>query len=184
MKRCIFLMCLGVSLVFAGHSFASAAVFEISPKESRCIFKLKNIAGDTIGVWGAFRGRFEVSPENVLQTLTVEVDLRSVNTGHTQRDVDLQGPDFFDAAKYPAAKFIAQKIEGEKILGELTFKGKTKPWSAQYTLVPQGNGVVLSAKGVISRKDFALTYNPRLADGSFLLGDLVEIELVAVGISR
>lgn len=64
-------------------------------------------------------------------SVDVAIDLRSVDTG-SRLDEDIQGPDFFDTAKFPVATFrsTAVKFVGDKpdtISGNLTIKGITKP---------------------------------------------------------
>ena len=64
-------------------------------------------------------------------SVDVAIDLRSVDTG-SKLDEDIQGPEFFDTAKFPVATFksTAVRFVGDKpvaINGDLTIKGITKP---------------------------------------------------------
>src|SRR5436189_1392522 len=62
-------------------------------------------------------------------TLTIDVD--SVDTGHADRDASLRSSGFFDAEKFPAITFRTRRVErvGEstyRIVGDLTIRDVTK----------------------------------------------------------
>lgn len=62
----------------------------------------------------------------------VTIDAKSVNTGSSQFNEHIQGPDFLDTAKYPTITFKSDKVkfDGDKVTavsGDLTIKGITKP---------------------------------------------------------
>lgn len=64
--------------------------------------------------------------------VSIEIDTRSVDTGHEGFNGHIQGPDFLDTAQFPTATFKSSKVlfEGDKptaVEGELTIKGITKP---------------------------------------------------------
>ena len=98
------------------------------------------------------------------------------------------GPELFDAGKFPKAQFSSKKIEGNKIIGDLTLKGKTKEIALVYMLGnvaadPSGHSSVdLTAKGVISRKDFGILYNRKLDSGGVLIDDHVELDIAIRGV--
>jgi polyisoprenoid-binding protein YceI len=65
-------------------------------------------------------------------SVDVVIDMRSVDTGFATFDEHIQGPDFFDTAKFPTANFKSTKVtfDGDKpskIDGNLTIKGVTRP---------------------------------------------------------
>lgn len=64
--------------------------------------------------------------------VVIEIDTRSVDTGHEGFNGHIQGEDFLDTASYPTATFKSSKIifEGDTptaVEGDLTIKGITKP---------------------------------------------------------
>lgn len=70
--------------------------------------------------------------------VNIEIDTRSVSTGHDAFNQHIQGADFLDTAQFPTATFKSTKIvfEGETpsaVEGELTIKGITKPVSFKVT---------------------------------------------------
>ena len=64
-------------------------------------------------------------------TVNVTIDVTSIDTGVSQRDSDLKGPNFFDAAQFPTATFVSTSVAksggGLTISGNLTLHGVTKP---------------------------------------------------------
>lgn len=64
--------------------------------------------------------------------VNIEIDTRSVATGHEAFNEHIQGADFLDTATYPTATFKSSKVifDGDKptsVEGDLTIKGVTKP---------------------------------------------------------
>lgn len=64
--------------------------------------------------------------------VNIEIDTRSVATGHEAFNEHIQGADFLDTATYPTATFKSSKVifDGDQptaVEGDLTIKGVTKP---------------------------------------------------------
>jgi len=119
-------------------------------------------------------------------SVEVSIDAASVNTGVDQRDAHLRSGDFFDVERFPTITFKSRKVEkaGEgalKITGDLTMHGVTRPvvLDAEYAGSAKdpwgGVRAGFSARAVLDRKDFGLTYNQLLETGGVLVGETVEI---------
>ena len=119
-------------------------------------------------------------------SVEVSIDTSSVNTGVDQRDAHLRSADFFDVERYPAITFRSRKVEKAgagalKITGDLTIHGVTRPvvLDAEYAGSAKdpwgGVRAGFSARAVIDRKDFGLTYNQLLETGGVLVGETIEI---------
>ncbi|HXY69845.1 MAG TPA: YceI family protein [Gemmatimonadales bacterium] len=119
-------------------------------------------------------------------SVEVSIDAGSVNTGVDQRDAHLRSGDFFDVERFPTITFKSRKVEkaGEgalKITGDLTMHGVTRPvvLDAEYAGSAKdpwgGVRAGFSARAVLDRKDFGLTYNQLLETGGVLVGETVEI---------
>jgi polyisoprenoid-binding protein YceI len=127
-------------------------------------------------------------PENPLET-TVEasVDVTSINTSDENRDGHLRSADFFDTENHPTMDFHSTGVryEGGEFLvdGDLTIRGITKPVTFDFEFGgfgtdPYGNYKAgATAKTVINREDFGLTWNAALETGGVLVGKDVTIEL-------
>jgi polyisoprenoid-binding protein YceI len=121
-------------------------------------------------------------------SVTVQVD--SINTNDTQRDIHLKADDFFNAEKFPEMKFESTKLEATstvneyKMHGNLTIRDITKPvvFDLEYAgIVPKdpfGNtkaGFFIS--GSINRQDFGLSFNVLLGTGNLAVSDKVKINI-------
>lgn len=129
-----------------------------------------------------------VAPENPLElTLDAKVDVTTINTKDEGRDNHLRSADFFDVENYPAITFTSSGVrhEGGDFLvdGDLTIKDVTKPVTftvefGGFGTDPWGNYKAgATAKTVINREDFGLTWNAALETGGVLVGKDVTIEL-------
>ncbi len=140
------------------------------------------------------RGHFDIkeatliAPENPLEaSLTAKVDASSLSTKDEGRDQHLRSADFFDVETYPTIDFVSTgvRLEGGDFLvdGDLTIRGTTKPVTFDvdfggFGSDPWGNYKAgATAKTVINREDFGLTWNAALETGGVLVGKDVTIEL-------
>jgi len=129
-----------------------------------------------------------VAPENPFDlTLDAKVDVASVNTKDEGRDNHLRSADFFDVETYPTMTFVSTGVRekgGDFLVdGDLTIKDVTKPVTftvefGGFGTDPWGNYKAgATAKTVINREDFGLTWNAALETGGVLVGKDVTIEL-------
>jgi polyisoprenoid-binding protein YceI len=129
-----------------------------------------------------------VAPENPLEaTLQAKVDAASLDTKDEGRDGHLRSADFFDVETYPTIEFASTgvRLEGGDFLvdGDLTIKDVTRPVTFEvefggFGTDPWGNYKAgATAKTVINREDFGLTWNAALETGGVLVGKDVTIEL-------
>jgi len=129
-----------------------------------------------------------IAPENPLEAkVEATVDVASVNTRDEGRDAHLRSADFFDAENHPTMTFRSTgvRIENGEFLvdGDLTIRGITKPVTFDFEFGgfgsdPYGNYKAgATAKAVINREDFGLTWNAALETGGVLVGKEVTIEL-------
>ena len=119
--------------------------------------------------------------------ITATIKTASFTSGDENRDGHVRGADFFDVEEYPEMTFASTSHSGSgetyEIHGDLTIRGITKP--ATFSLDfggfgtdPWGNYKAgATAKTVINREDFGLTWNTALETGGVLVGKDVTIEL-------
>ena len=183
-------------IVLAIPVFTYAATWEMDPVHSSFQFKIRHLTVSNVkGEFSKSRGVVTIDDQNIAN-LKVEVfiDTASVNTGNTQRDEHLKGPDFFDVAKYSTITFVSKKViktepNRLKVVGDLTIHGVTREITVDVegptpeVKDPWGNfrrGATATAK--INRRDFGLTWNKVLDSGGLVVGDevniYVEVELV------
>lgn len=77
-------------------------------------------------------GKITIDRAAKTASVDVTIDAKSVNTGSTQFNEHIQGPDFLDTGMFPTITFKSNKVkfDGDKVAsvdGNLTIKGITKP---------------------------------------------------------
>jgi len=141
------------------------------------------------GTFETFTGTVEFNEEDpAASTVSVQIDVASINTKDEKRDGHLKSPDFFDVANFPSLSFVSKKVEvvdetHGKIIGDLTIRGVTN----EVALNTEYNGqskspwgttsAGFSAETKISRKEWGLTWNAPLETGGVLVGDDVTISI-------
>src|SRR3954471_23226866 len=111
--------------------------WELDPVHSKASFAVKHAGLST------FRGHFNevdaaLTDASGTPTLTGSVKVASVDVPVDQLKGHLQGPDFFDAERFPEITFKASQVsqDGERlnVKGELTMRGVPQPIDAVGTL--------------------------------------------------
>ncbi len=162
-----------------------SGTYTIDPAHSRVFwsvnhFGLSNYTAQFNGVSGTLTLNAD---DPAASSVEATVDTATVLTGHpfpqqADFDVELQNPQWLDAAQFPTATFKSTKIEvtGDNtgtMEGDLSFRGVTKPVTfdvtfngemAKHPFAP-GAAVGFSAQGKINRSDFGLdTFLPNVGD--------------------
>jgi len=116
-------------------------------------------------------------------TVEFTAQVASIDTESEGRDKHLKGEDFFNAEKFPTITFKGKLVkEGDKyfLKGDFTMRDVTKAVSFDVTYggsVETGRGTKAGFKvnGKIKRFDYGLKWDSALANGSYVVGDEVEI---------
>ena len=114
-----------------------------------------------VGKFGDFSGQAVVEDDE-LKSVSLDIQIASVDTTMEKLNNHLQSPDFFDAREYPSAKFETTRInrneDGDHILtGNLTLHGETKEISFPANVGMTNGQLDLSAKLTIDRTEFGMT---------------------------
>lgn len=143
-------------------------------------FKVKHLMISTVkGKFGTFSGGIQEDG-----TVSVSMNVNSINTGNDDRDGHLKSADFFNTEEYPTIDFNGTISEDlTTITGEITIKGITK----EVTLNTNYNGVGVDPwgntkhgweiTGSINRSDFGLTWNAPLETGGVLVSEEVKLTM-------
>ncbi|WP_314646924.1 YceI family protein [uncultured Microbacterium sp.] len=162
--------------------------YVLDPSHSEVTFSVRHMMISKVrGTFGV-KSATLVAPENPLETkVEASVDVTSVDTNDEGRDQHLRSGDFFDTENFPTMDFVstgARSENGELLVdGDLTIRGITKPVTFEvdfggFGSDPWGNYKAgASAKAVINREDFGLTWNAALETGGVLVGKDVTINL-------
>ena len=167
---------LGTALAAAAFVFAAqasqAADYRIDAGHSFVQFKISHIGVSwMIGTFDTLSGSFtydpDAGPEG--QSVSVEIDTASVDTGHAERDKHLRSADFLHVDEFPTATFVSTGYEGDgesgTITGDLTLHGVTKPIAIAVKKVGAGQDpwggyrAGFEGSASITRKDFGMGYN-------------------------
>jgi polyisoprenoid-binding protein YceI len=124
-----------VALVVSGLTSHAPAkeIYNFDQTGSTIGFSVHQFLGTTRGKFTHFSGRIEVDrerPEN--SSVTVQIDVRSLDTHLKKRDDHLRSAEFFNVEKFPNMTFKSRNVkrtgpQSGDILGDLTMHGVTKP---------------------------------------------------------
>lgn len=112
-------------------------------------FSVRHFFTPVSGTFREYSVDFRFDPSNPTNSsVTVEIDVASVDTNNERRDNHLRSPDFFDAESHPTISFestsVGQLSESELVAtGDLTIKGITREIELHITLlgikeIPEG----------------------------------------------
>jgi polyisoprenoid-binding protein YceI len=179
------------------HAMATipAGRYQLDPVHSRLGFAIRHMVTSVHGHFAAFTGHIDIpatAPEQAVAEL--DIDPASIETSNPDRDAHLRSPDFLDVDRYPTMTFrstSARRAEGDQYVvgGDLTIRGVARHVELTMTVTgvatdPYGQlRLGLTGKGILSRRDFGLTWNVALESGGFVLGDRVTLELDASAVA-
>ena len=160
----------------------------LDPSHSEVTFSVRHMMISKVrGTFGMKEATL-IAPENPLEAkVEAKVDVTSIDTKDENRDAHLRSGDFFDIEHHPTMEFVStgtRYVDGDFLVdGDLTIRGITKPVTFEFEFGgfgqdPYGNYKAgASAKTVINREDFGLTWNAALETGGVLVGKEVTIGL-------
>ncbi|HXQ01490.1 MAG TPA: YceI family protein [Candidatus Udaeobacter sp.] len=155
-------------------SLSSAALanetYRFDPSGSTIGFSVHQFLGTTQGNFTKFNGKIDVNrehPDN--SSVTVQIDVRSIDTRIKKRDDHLRSAEFFNVDKYPQITFKSRSVkqtgpQSGDILGDLTMHGVTKPVTLHVKLLTPFNDTGRTRWAItvdpITRRDFNLMFAP------------------------
>jgi polyisoprenoid-binding protein YceI len=153
-------------------------------------FVARHLIGTKVrGKFTEFDGTFTVAEDPTKSTLEASAKAASIDTGVAMRDDHLRTNDFLDAPNHPELTVKStglKKVSDSewKLSADLTIRGVTKPvvFDVEYfgegpSMQEGGSVVAFSATAEIDRRDFGVSFNHSLVDGSVVVGNKVKIEL-------
>jgi polyisoprenoid-binding protein YceI len=165
-----------------------AGSWTVDPTHTRIGFVARHMMVAKVRGWfKEFTAEVEVGENPLESTVSVEVQMDSIDTGNGDRDGHLRTNDFFDIAQYPTMKLVstAFRADGDdyEMDADLTIKDVTRP--VTFELEFDGTGTDpwggtragLSLSATINRKDWGIEWNAPLETGGVLVGDKVQLEI-------
>ena len=155
----------------AGSALAAPVTYNVDANHTFPRFSYNHFGFSTqLSSFSKTSGKVVFDAEAKTDSVDIEIDMTSVNTGSVDFNGHIQGEDFLDTAKFPKATFKSTKVvfEGDKpkaIEGNLTIKGVTKAVTLTVTGFEAKPALGANAFTNIKRSEFnAAKYVPYVAD--------------------
>ncbi len=170
---------------------AAASSWQLDPKHTTVGFKVKHMMVSYVeGEFQQVEGTADYDPANhTALSVSVTVQMASVDTDEAKRDGHLKSADFFDVEQYPTMTFKSTGVkdagDGElQVTGDLTLHGVTKPvvldveGLGQPIIDPWGNERVgAEVTGKLNRQDFGVSWSDTLDGGGLVVDDVVKLDI-------
>ena len=164
----------------------STGTWNLDPTHTEIGFSVRHLMSKVRGKFETFEGSLVTADDISASSVSVEVDLSSINTGTPDRDAHLRSSDFFEVETHPKMTFrstgVTQKSETEFVVtGDLTIKDVTKPIDLAVEFLGEGGDpwggtrVGVEATGEISRKAFGIDFNIPVQGDKVMIGDKISI---------
>jgi polyisoprenoid-binding protein YceI len=139
-----------------------------------------------MGKFNKSSGKVWLDREHSTGKIDISIDVSSINFGFPMLDKIMQGPDYFDVAKYPLATYKSASIsfkDGQPaaVNGELTLRGVTKPVALTLTAFKCRQNPIFhrevcggDATGEFDRAQFGLTKAVEAGDSMVKL--IIQVE--------
>jgi polyisoprenoid-binding protein YceI len=166
----------------------AAGVWKIDPGHAHVGFVGRHFMVTKVrGRFTGVAGDIVVADDPAASSVSVEIEMASVDSGDRTRDDHLRSGDLFEVEKYPTATFRSTSVSWQgttgTVSGDLTIKGVTRRVDLATTFEgqvrdPWGNErAIFSAHTRINREDFGVTWNMVLESGGLLVSKEITIEL-------
>jgi polyisoprenoid-binding protein YceI len=145
-------------------------ICKFDPSASTIGFSVHQFLGTTRGKFTKFNGTIEIDREHPEDSsVTVQIDVRSLDTRIKKRDDHLRSAEFFNVEKFPNMTFKSRSVKRTApktgdIVGDLTIHGVTKPVTLHVKLLTPLNEMSRTRWAVtmdpINRREFNLMFAP------------------------
>lgn len=168
----------------------TAGTWVLDPTHTEIGFTVRHIMSKVRGKFETFEGTLVTAEDITASTVSVSVDLSSINTGTADRDNHLRSGDFFNIETHPTMTFattgVVQKSDTDFVVtGDLKIKDITKSVDLAVEFLGEGKDpwggtrVGVEATTVISRKDWGIDFNIPLEGDKVMIGDKITITINA-----
>jgi len=167
------------------------AKWMIDPDHAVARFSVRHfMIANVEGIFSKMTGLIEFDPPH-LDRLSVEaeIEVKSLTTGHAERDEHLLSADYFNAERYPKIVFRSAKVEPTrgsrgKVAGDLTIRGipRTVTLDFEYfgpvkSPLSGKSCVGFSATGSVNREAYGMTLSHPMEGGGLVVGKDVQIHI-------
>jgi polyisoprenoid-binding protein YceI len=172
-----------------------AGTWTVDPVHSEVSFVARHMMVSKVrGRFDKFEGTFVTAEDPLKSSVTLSVDMNSINTGQEQRDAHIRSADFFHVEEHPTMTFTSTGVrseDGELLLdGDLTIRGTTRPVTFKLEVTgfgPDPYGGTrsgFSASTEINRLDFGVSFNGPIpgVPGGVVVSDKITVNLEIEGV--
>ena len=169
-----------------------AGDWQVDPTHSTLAFGIRYAMFTTVrGRFTRFSGDVHLDPLALAEvTIDVVIDAASVDTSLAVRDEHVRGEEFFDTDHHPEIRFHSHGTEvlaaGRYVThGELTIRDITQPVRLETDFFGQAPDIAgnprlgFRATARVQRSRWGINWNAPVPGGGVLLGDDVDLDLVA-----
>ncbi len=164
--------------------------YVIDPAHTEVGFVARHLIGTKVrGRFTEVSGTFTVAENPEESSVEATVQAASIHTNQSMRDDHLRTNDFLDVANYPTLELKStglKRVRDEQwiLSTDLTVRGVTRPVDFDLEFLGEGQSmqegktvVAFSASAEIDRRDFGVSFNHSLLDGSVVVGNKVVLEI-------
>ncbi|NBW70026.1 MAG: polyisoprenoid-binding protein [Bacteroidetes bacterium] len=176
------------SLSFAATRFA-ATTWNLDKTHSAISFEARHFFTSVPGAFEEYEANIAFDPENLEESsLSVSIDVASINTKNERRDGHLMTADFFEAETYPNISFTSEKIVSTgdnnfEAHGKLTIKEVTTDFVMPFTLLGvmdspfQENTLIagFTSEFSLMRNDYGVGTGDWVSDA--IIGDEIKVKV-------
>ncbi len=167
------------------------AKWVIDPDHAVARFSIRHFTiANVEGIFSKMTGLIEFDPPDLGRlSVEAEIEVKSLTTGHPERDEHLLSADYFNAEGYSKIVFKSAKVEPErgnrgKVKGDLTIRGIRQPVTLDFEYFGpvkspfSGKSCVgFSATGRVNREAFGMTLSHFMEGGGLVVGNDVQIHI-------
>ena len=134
----------------------------VDSQRSSITFVSKQMNVPVEGKFGKLSAQISFDPAKTADSsVTLEVDLNSIDTGSEEANTEVKGKSWFDVKTYPTAKFVSTGVRSlgsgrYEAAGNLTIKGRTKPISAPFSFKAEGQGGAFDGSFLLKRLEYGI----------------------------
>lgn len=140
------LLVLLCALCASGGASAGAGTFHVDPELTSARFAVPQLGfSKQEGRLGRTSGTIVLDPQQKVESIDLDIETASVDTGWKLRDAFLRSEVMFDTARYPRMRFRSTSLhyDGTRLVGvegEVTLRGVTHPVRFDVTRLECGRG--------------------------------------------
>lgn len=165
-------------------------LYVVDPDHSSLEFTVRHLGLTKVrGIFHGWSAALSYDPEDVLHSsVTVIVEIASLDTDNADRDQDLMSPHFFDAERFPMAVFQSTEVrrtgDGFVARGELKIRDVVRDVEIPFVHTgsfesPSGRSAREGFEGSldIARADFGVVYEGNILETTGAIGKDVRLEI-------